>query len=128
MANIVHGELSYQVIGSAMEVHRTLGPGFLESVYQKALAHELLLRQVAFAEQVPLIVRYKEAVVKEAVVGDFIADFVIDTCIIIEIKAISTLHPKHEAQTLNYITLTGFRLGLLINFGAHSLQYKRIVK
>ncbi|WP_054534141.1 GxxExxY protein [Herpetosiphon geysericola] len=123
MANIIHGELSYQVIGSAMEVHRTLGPGFLESVYQKALARELLLRQVVFEEQVPLIVRYKEAIV-----GDFIADFVIDTCIIIEIKAISTLHPKHEAQTLNYITLTGFRLGLLINFGANSLQYKRIVK
>ena len=123
MANIIHGELSYQVIGSAMEVHRTLGPGFLESVYQKALARELLLRQVMFEEQVPLIVRYKEAIV-----GDFIADFVVDTCIIIEIKAISTLHPKHEAQTLNYITLTGFRLGLLINFGTQSLQYKRIVK
>lgn len=123
MANIIHRELSYQVIGSAMEVHRTLGPGFLESVYKKALARELLLRQVVFEEQVPLIVRYKEAIV-----GDFIADFVIDTCIIIEIKAISTLHPKHEAQTLNYITLTGFRLGLLINFDSHSLQYKRIVK
>ncbi|XSG73404.1 GxxExxY protein [Herpetosiphon llansteffanensis] len=123
MAKIIHGELSYQVIGSAMEVHRTLGPGFLESVYQKALAHELPIRHVMFAEQVPLIVRYKEAIV-----GDFIVDFVIDSCIIIEIKAISTLHPKHEAQTLNYITLTGFRLGLLINFGAHSLQYKRIVK
>lgn len=123
MSTIIHGELSYQVIGSAMEVHRTLGPGFLESVYQKALAHELSIRQVAFEEQVPLIVRYKEAIV-----GDFIADFVVDTCIIFEIKAISTLHPKHEAQTLNYITLTGFRLGLLINFGTQSLQDKRIVK
>ena len=123
MAKILYKELSYAIVGAAMEVHRILGPGFLEAVYQAALAHELTLRNTHFEQFKRLPVYYKGILV-----GEYVADFVIEGKIILEIKAVSTLHPKHEAQAINYLTATGFRLAILINFGADSLQQKRMVK
>jgi GxxExxY protein len=123
MADIIYKELSYAVVGAAMEVHRILGPGYLEAVYQAALAHELTLRGINFEQFKRLPVTYKSVSV-----GDYEADFVVEDKIILEIKAVSTWHPKHEAQAINYLTATGLRLAILLNFGADSLQHKRLVK
>ncbi len=122
-AEILYKELSYAIVGAAMEVHRILGPGFLESVYQAALAHEFTLRGIPFEQFRRLPVMYKGTLV-----GDYIADFVVNNQIIVEIKAVSSLNDAHEAQALNYLAATGFRLALLINFGAESLQRKRVVR
>lgn len=105
-----------------MEVHRRLGPGFLEAVYENALAHELELRQIPFSRQVDFRVKYKG---KE--VGEYRADLVVDRKLILEIKAASALVPAHEGQALNYLEATGLRLAILLNFGAESLEVKRIV-
>ncbi|MCQ3973385.1 MAG: GxxExxY protein [Anaerolineae bacterium] len=123
MAEILHKELAYAIVGAAMEVHRLLGPGFLEAVYQAALAHEFTLRNIPFEQFKKLPVTYKGVLV-----GDYEADFVVANQIILEIKAASTLHPKHEAQAINYLAVTGFRLAILLNFGADSLQHKRLVR
>jgi GxxExxY protein len=106
-----------------MEVHRTLGPGFLEAVYQASLAHELSLRNIQFAQFKPLPVSYKGILV-----GNYEADFVVEHTIILELKAAPAFHPRHEAQTINYLAATGFQLALLINFGAESLQHKRLIR
>ena len=122
MTNLIHKEISYKIIGAAMEVHRILGPGYLESVYQAALAHELTLRQIPFAQYKPLPVTYKEKSI-----GEYEADFVVANEIILELKAVATFHPRHHAQVINYLTATGLKLALLLNFGADSLQYKRVI-
>ena len=106
-----------------MEVHRALGPGFLESVYEAALAHELTLRGIPFEQQKRLLVQYKGQQV-----GDFVADLVVDGQIILELKAVSGLTAVHEAQAHNYLAATGLRLAIILNFGAASLQQKRIVR
>ncbi len=105
-----------------MEVHRVLGPGYLESVFQKALAHEMTLRLLPFEQFKRLPVIYKGVAV-----GDFEADFVVVEKIILELKAVTTFHPKHEAQAINYLAATGFKLAILLNFGADSLHYKRAI-
>jgi GxxExxY protein len=89
---IVYRELSYAVVGAAMEVHRTLGPGFLEKVYQTALCYELECRGLRFEANRLLKVQYKDVVV-----GDYEADIVVDDKIILELKAVKKLHPKHMA-------------------------------
>jgi len=123
MTRILFKELSYKIIGAAMEVHRILGPGFLEAVYEAALAHELTLRGIPFERQKELPVYYKSQLV-----GHYVADFVVDGQIILELKAVSALTKAHEAQPHNYLAATGLRLAILFNFGADSLQQKRIVK
>jgi GxxExxY protein len=123
VAEILYKELSYAIIGAAMEVHRVLGPGFLEAVYQKALAHELTLRGIHFEQFKRLPVTYKGELV-----GEYEADFVVEDKIILEIKAVSALNQAHEAQAINYLAATGLRLAILLNFGAASLQHKRLVK
>ncbi len=123
MAEIIYKELSYAIVGAAMEVHRVLGPGFLEAVYQKALAHELTLRGIPFERQKELPVYYKGQLV-----GHYVADLVVDGQIILELKAVSALTKAHEAQAHNYLAATGLRLAILLNFGAESLQQKRIVR
>jgi GxxExxY protein len=120
---IILKELSYAVVGAAMEVHRNLGAGFLEAVYGAALGYELGLRGIPFESQVHLPVRYKDALV-----GDYVADLIVDGQVILELKAVATLNAAHEAQALHYLTATGLHLAILLNFGAPSLQYKRIVK
>jgi len=123
MTKILFKELSYKIIGAAMEVHRILGPGFLEAVYEAALAHELTLRGIPFERQKELPVYYKGQLV-----GHYVADFVVDGQIILELKAVSALTKAHEAQAHNYLAATGLRLAILLNFGAESLQQKRIVR
>jgi len=103
-----------------MKVHRTLGPGFLESVYANALTHELRSHSFQVVQEKPIAVIYDNIVV-----GDFKADLLIDDRIIVELKAIETLHPAHEVQLVNYLTATQLDVGLLINFGSKSLQFKR---
>ena len=123
MTEILFKELSFAVIGAAMEVHKTLGPGFLEVVYQLALEKELSLRGIPFHYQVELPVSYKGTPV-----GIYKADFMIDKKIILEIKGISRLNASHEAQALHYLAATGLQLAILINFGMSSLEFRRIVK
>ena len=95
----------------------------LEAVYQAALAHEFTLRGIPFEVQKRLLVTYKGQVA-----GEYVADIVVDGKVILELKAISTLNKAHEAQALNYLTATGLRLAILLNFGAESLQQERVVK
>ena len=123
MEEFLYKDLSYLIVGAAMEVHRQLGPGFLESVYKKALAYELTLKKIPYSVEVPLEVHYKGIQV-----GEYFADFIVDSRILLEIKAKSALVPQHSAQTLNYLTATGLRLGILLNFGAESLQIKRLIR
>lgn len=123
MAEILYKELSYAVVGAAMEVHQQLGASFLEKVYQKALAHELTLRQIPFKQYKPLPVIYKGVLV-----GEYEADFMVNGKIILEIKAISALHPAHEAQAMHYLAATGYRLAILLNFGKESSQQKRVTR
>jgi GxxExxY protein len=118
----LYKELSFAVIGAAMEVHRLLGAGFLESVYEAAFAYELSQRKIPYQSQVELVVHYKEIVV-----GKFRVDFLIDQKIVVELKATKGLTEVDEAQLLNYLKGTGYRVGLLINFGTLSLEYRRRV-
>jgi GxxExxY protein len=115
-------ELTYNTIGAAMEVHRVLGPGFVESVYEEALAHEFELREISYQRQADLRVKYKGVVA-----GEFRADFLVDDRVIVELKAVKHLNEVHEAQLINYLKATGHRVGLLLNFGARSLEYARRV-
>jgi GxxExxY protein len=113
-------ELTRQIIGCAMRVHRVLGPGYLESVYEKALAHELQKAGLAAECQKPIRVHYDGIVV-----GDFVADLFVEGRIVVEIKAVRALTKAHEAQLVNYLTASGIDIGLLLNFGAPSLQFQR---
>ncbi len=119
---MLYEELSGRIIGAAMEVHNLLGSGFLESVYEHALALELTERQILFERQVPITIMYRQAQV-----GEYRADFLVDGKIILGIKATAALMAEHSAQALHYLTATGLRLALLLNFGAKSLQFKRII-
>ena len=113
-------ELTKKIIGCAMTVHRTLGPGFLESVYQKALAVELQKADLLFVCECPIRVTYAGVNV-----GDFSADMLVEGRILIENKAVHLLCIGHEVQLVNYLTATKIETGLLFNFGAESLQFKR---
>ena len=117
-----HKELTRQIIGAAMEVHSTLGFGFLESVYEEALAVEFRLRDIAFERQKTLDVCYKGEKVKQ-----FVCDFLVGGAVLVELKAIKDLTRMEVVQVLNYLRATNMKLGLLVNFGASSLQYKRVI-
>ena len=123
MAELLFKELAFAIVGAAMEVHRQLGPGFLEVVYRKALVYELTLRQIPFEEEKILPVYYKGQLV-----GEYKADIVVDGKIILELKAVSAIIKAHEAQALHYLTATGLQLALILNFGTGSLQQKRIAR
>ncbi len=123
MAEILYKELSYDIIGVAMEVHRVLGAGFLEAVYEAALVLELLARAIPFERQRRLAVYYKGQVI-----GDYVADLVVDGKIILELKAVSRISDAHRAQAHHYLAATGLRLAIILNFGAQSLEYERIVR
>jgi len=102
MTDILFKELSFKIVGAAMEVHSILGPGFLESVYQSALEKELTLRSIPFQHQVELPIIYKDDLI-----GVYKADLVVDNKIVVEIKAVSRLNPSHQAQALHYLAATG---------------------
>jgi GxxExxY protein len=113
-------ELTEKIIGAAFEVHNTLGAGFLEKVYQNALVKELKLRGYQAEPEVKIPVYYKDELV-----GDYSADILVEGRIILELKALSDLASEHEAQLLNYLKATSFKVGLLINFGTNRVQIKR---
>jgi GxxExxY protein len=115
-----HEQLTEKIIGCAMAVHRTLGPGFLESVYQKALAHELRKAGLNVECEKAITVMYDGVAV-----GDFFADMLVDSSVLIETKAVQSLANAHEVQLVNYLTATGIEIGLLLNFGASRLEFKR---
>ena len=103
-----------KVIGAAIQVHRELGPGLLESAYQRALAHELRLRSVAFEEQMLCPIKYKDLVIDDA----YRLDFLINGLVVVELKTVDALLEVHDAQVLTYLKFTGCRIGLLLNFRA----------
>ena len=115
-----HEKLTEMIIGCAMKVHRTLGPVFLESVYQKALVHELRKTELYVECEKPIQVTYDGIVV-----GDFAADMLVEGVIMVENKAVQALNPVHEVQLVNYLAATGIEIGLLLNFGAGKLEFKR---
>lgn len=123
MAEILFRELSFAIIGAAMEVHGILGPGFLEAVDQAALAHELTLRGIPFEQYKKLPVTYKAVFI-----GEYEADFVIDGKIILELKSVSQIHAQHIAQAHRYLLATGLQLAIILNFGTESLQQKRVAR
>jgi GxxExxY protein len=106
------------IIAAAVEVHRVLGPGLLESIYQRALCHELLLRGTLFRAQTPVAVNYKGVDLGD----DLRLDFVVAEQVIVELKAVEKLLPIHEAQLITYLKLTGLHVGLLINFNTRLLK------
>ena len=116
-------ERTFRVIGAAMEVHKELGCGFLEPVYQEALEIELASRHIPFVAAPDVLIRYKDRVLSK----HYVPDFVCFNEIIVEIKALSQLSGTEEAQIINYLKASGMKIGLLINFGARSLQHKRLV-
>ncbi|MGZ8415090.1 MAG: GxxExxY protein, partial [Gemmatirosa sp.] len=117
---VEHETLTGAVIGGAMRVHRALGPGYLEAVYRRALAWELRLSGLVVDSDRRLTVRYRGCDV-----GVFVPDLIVDGCVILEIKAVERMVGAHEAQLANYLAATGIPVGLLINFGASSLQVRR---
>ena len=110
-------ELTEQIIGAAIEVHREIGPGLLESAYQACLEREFVLRGLPFEPQKPLTVAYKGVQLD----CGYRLDFVVDDKVVVELKAVDELHPVHEAQLMTYLKLTGCRVGLLINFNVIQL-------
>ena len=113
--------VSKLVIGCAIEVHRTLGSGFLEAVYENSLAVEFREKSLEHQRQVPFEVRYKDRAV-----GKYVCDYLIESCLLVELKAQRQITPNCEAQLLNYLHASGIGVGLLLNFGAKSLQIKRM--
>ncbi len=115
---------TYAVAGAAIELHRTLGPGFLENVYQEAMQLELTARSIPFEAEVPLSINYKG----QSLTQKYYADLICFGQIIVELKALNQLSGTEDAQLLNYRKATGLRVGLLFNFGSHGkLERKRLV-
>lgn len=109
--------LGHRIIGAAIEVHRTLGPGFLESVYEEAIAHELSLANIRYKRQIPIKVSYKGIQV-----GNHRLDLLVEDTIIVELKAVDALGPVHKAQLISYLRTTNLRLGYIFNFNAPVLR------
>jgi len=116
-------DVTYAINGAVFEVSRILGPGFLEKVYQNALLIELKKRGLKVQNEVPINVFYKEEVV-----GQYIADILVEERVIVELKTVEKLDKVHEAQLLNYLKATGIRVGLLVNFKRKKAEIKRMVQ
>jgi len=116
-----HKELTHEIIGAAMEVHSILGNGFQEVIYQRALAIEFDKRNISYSREHEMAIQYKGEDI-----GTRRVDFFVDETIMVEIKAIINLEDVHLAQAMNYVEAYHLEIGLLINFGAKSLQFKRV--
>ena len=112
-----HEQLINKVIGAAIEVHRHLGPGFLESIYERALCYELHIQGIPFEKQVEIQVPYKEI----AISGQRL-DLIIDNFLVLELKTVEGISPIHEAQLMSYLKSTGLKVGLIINFKVKRLK------
>ncbi len=115
-------ELTEKILRAAFAVHNALGAGFLERVYANALAVELRAQGIALQNELPIKIHYRNAIV-----GDYIADLVVDGRVLVELKACASLDPVHTAQILNYLRASKIRVGLLLNFGRPKLEYRRFV-
>ena len=125
MTELMYKEEAYKIVGAFFEVYNEQGCGFVEPVYQECLEIELGLQGIPFRAQQQLQLQYKGRRLKQI----YIPDFICFDQIIVEIKAVSALCDEHRAQIHNYLKATGFRLGLLVNFGHHpKLEYERIVR
>ena len=124
MVELIYKEEVFVIVGAAMEVHKTLGAGFLEPVYQEALEIESKTRKLPFESQRALQIRYKEHILKK----EYMADLIYFDKIVVELKALDSLSGREESQLLNCLKATGMKVGLLINFGSHpKLEWKRLV-
>ncbi|MFH1931669.1 MAG: GxxExxY protein [Pseudomonadota bacterium] len=123
MTELIYKDEVYEIIGAAMEVHKELGNGFLEAVYQEGFLIELKERQMPFESQKQLAIYYKGKRLDK----EYYADVVCYGKIIVELKALDRLTSKEESQILNYLKASGLKVGVLINFGAASLEWKRFV-
>jgi GxxExxY protein len=123
MNKLIHENLTYRVIGAAREVYKILGPGYLESVYEDALCYEFDLLDIPYQRQIDLDVHYKKAVFERK----FRADLLIENKVLVENKAIKKITNKDEAQLINYLKTTRFKVGLLFNFGAEKFEMLRRV-
>jgi GxxExxY protein len=112
-------ELTEKIIGCAYRVYNTLGSGFFEKVYENSLLKDLTDEGLATQQQVPMKVIYRDSVV-----GDYVADLIVEGCVVVEVKAVERIIKIHEVQLVNYLKATGIRLGLLINFGP-TIEIKR---
>ncbi len=119
----INDPLTQKIIGCAINIHRVLGPGFLENIYHQALAHELNKAQIEYISEARMQVLYDGIVL-----GDYVADFLVEKRVVVELKAVETLNKAHEIQLVNYLTAIHFDVGLLINFGGQKIQVKRKVR
>lgn len=123
MTKLYYGNEAYKIIGLCMEVHRNLGPGFLEIAYKDAIAYELNTHAVEVEREKEYSVQYKDIVLEHR----FFADFVVFEKIILEIKSVSSINDIHIAQVINYLKVSNLKLGLIVNFGEKSLEYQRVI-
>ena len=121
---LLYAEESFKINGAIYEVHKALGPGLLEKVYQEALEKELKFQGIPFEREKSFTITYKG----EELEQKYIADFVIYDKIVVELKAVEELLPVHKAQVINYLTITGLKLGLLVNFNTRQVKPERIVR
>ena len=121
---LLYSEESYKINGAIYEVHKELGPSLLEKVYQEALEKELTLQGIPFEREKSFTIIYKG----EELEQKYIADFVCCGKIVVELKAVDELLPVHRAQVINYLALTGYKLGILVNFNAEKIKPERIVR
>jgi GxxExxY protein len=122
LGEILHKQLSFDLVGMAQKVHRVLGPGFPESVYRRALCYEIAKAQVPFETEKKIEVWYEDHLC-----GEFRTDLIVDGKLVLELKAVDALCDAHVSQVLTYLKATALHLGILLNFGTPSLETKRVV-
>lgn len=122
MAEILHKDLAYKIVGLAMDVHRQLGYGYLEKVYENAMMVLLRRGGIDAKQQHPVTVHFEGVIV-----GTYLADILVQDSIILELKSLDRITDVHRAQTLNYLKATGLRLAIILNFGKTRLEHERLV-
>ena len=121
--DLIYRDESYKIIGACLAVYNELGCGFLERVYQEALAIEFSGLGIPYSKEAQLDIKYKNNLLKTK----YFADFICYDKIIVELKALESISSKHQSQVLNYLKATGYKLGIIINFGSDKLEHKRII-
>ena len=122
--SLLYPEESYKISGAIYEVHKELGPGLFERVYQEALEKEFKLQEIPYEREKEFVIKYKGELLEQK----YIADFVCYGKIVLELKVVESLQPIHRAQVINYLSITGYKLGLLVNFNERQVVPERIVR